>query len=68
MDIHHDTSFRSILEDDSISSTFKAYIHFCLGKGAGLWLVVRPFIRLFHIAHFIFTLVFLSWFDLTFGI
>jgi hypothetical protein len=29
MDIHHNTSIKSILEDDSI----------CLGKGARLWLV-----------------------------
>jgi len=42
MDIHHDTSLRFILEDDSISSTSKACIHSCLGKGAWLWLVVRP--------------------------
>ncbi len=56
MDIHHDTSLKSILEDDSISSTFKAHIHFCLGKGLGLWLVVRPSICLFHITHFTFTL------------
>jgi hypothetical protein len=56
MDIHHNTSFRSILEDDSISSSSRTHIHFCLGKGAKLWLVVRPFIRLFHIAHFTFTL------------
>jgi hypothetical protein len=40
MDFHHDTSFRSILEDDSISLTFKIHIHSCLGKGVGLWLVV----------------------------
>jgi hypothetical protein len=33
MDIHHDTSFRSILEDDSISFISKSCIHFCLGKG-----------------------------------
>jgi hypothetical protein len=56
MDIHHDTSFRSILEDDSISSTFRARIQFCSGKGVGLWLVVRPSICLFHITHIIFTL------------
>ncbi len=35
MDIHHDTSFRSILEDDSISSTSKARIRSYLGKGQG---------------------------------
>jgi hypothetical protein len=51
MDIHHNTSLKSIF-----SSTFKARIHFCLGKGLGLWLVVRPSICLFHIAHFTFTL------------
>jgi hypothetical protein len=55
MDIHHDTSFKSILEDDSISSTSKVHIHFCLGKGAGLWLVVKPFIYSFHITHATFT-------------
>jgi hypothetical protein len=55
MDIHHDTSLKSILEDDSISSSSRAHIHFCLGKGAGLWLVVKPFIYSFHITHFTFT-------------
>jgi hypothetical protein len=54
--IHHDTSFGYILEDDSISSTFRIRIHFCLGKGVKLWLVVRPSIYSFHITHFIFTL------------
>jgi hypothetical protein len=56
MDIHHNTSFESILEDDSIFSTFKAYICSCLGKGAGLWLIVKPSIYSFWIAHFTFTL------------
>jgi len=55
MDIHHDTSLRSILEDNSISSSLRAHIHFCLSKGARLWLVVRPFICSFHIAHSTFT-------------
>jgi hypothetical protein len=55
MDIHHDTSLRFILEDDSISLTSRACICSCLGKGVGLWLVVRPFISLFCIAHFTFT-------------
>jgi hypothetical protein len=45
-----------ILEDDSISSTSKARIHFCLGKGMGLWLIAKPYICSFHIAHFTFTL------------
>jgi hypothetical protein len=60
MNIHHDTSFRSILKDDSISITCKAHIHFCLGKGVRLWLIARPFIYSFHIAHstFILTLYF----------
>jgi hypothetical protein len=55
MDIHHDTSLKSILKDDSMCSTFRAHIHFCLGKGLQLWLVVRPFICLFYITHFTFT-------------
>ncbi len=55
MDIHHDTSFRSILEDDSISLTFRALTRFCQSKGAKLWLVARPFIHSFHIAHSSFT-------------
>jgi hypothetical protein len=66
MDIHHDKSFRSILEDDSISLTSRAYIYFCSAKGVGLWLIIRPFIYLFHIAHFTFisTLHFVSiWFN-----
>ncbi len=41
MDVHHNTSFRSILEDDSISSTSRARICFCLGKKARLWLIVK---------------------------
>jgi len=70
MDIHHNTSFKFILEDDSISSTSKACICFCLGKGVGLWLIVRPFIHSFHITHSTFTLklCFSSRFDLTFDI
>jgi hypothetical protein len=32
MDFHHDTSFKSILDDDSISSTSRAHIQFCLVK------------------------------------
>jgi hypothetical protein len=55
MDIHHDTSF-IFLEDGSISSSSGARSHSCLGKRARLWLVVRPFIGLFHIAYFTFTL------------
>ncbi len=55
MDFHHDTSFKSILENDSISSTSKTHIHFCSNKGAGLWLVVRPSIHSFRITHSIFT-------------
>jgi hypothetical protein len=57
MDFHHDTSLRSILEYDSISLTSITCIHSCSSKGAGLWLVVKPSIHLFHIAHFTFTLV-----------
>jgi hypothetical protein len=55
IDIHHDTSLKFILEDDSISSACKAHIRFCLGKGVGLWLVARPSIHLFHITHTTFT-------------
>jgi hypothetical protein len=56
MDIHHDTSFRSILEDDSIFPTSKTHICFCLVKRATLWLITKQSIRLFYIAHFTFTL------------
>jgi hypothetical protein len=42
MNIHHNTSYKFILEDNSISSAFKAYIRSCLGRGAGLWLIIRP--------------------------
>jgi hypothetical protein len=62
MDIHHDTSFRSILEDDSISSTSRAHIHFCLSKGARLWLIVKLAIYLFvshHTFYFHFSIAFL---------
>jgi hypothetical protein len=56
MEIHHDASFRSILEDDFISSTFIAHIRSCLNKRAGLWLIIKPSICLFCIAHYTFTL------------
>jgi hypothetical protein len=56
MNVHHDTFFRSILEDGSISLAFKVRIHSCLSKGAGLWLIVKPYIHSF-LAHFTFTLV-----------
>jgi hypothetical protein len=55
MDLHHDTSLRSILEDDFISLTSRTCICYCSGKRVGLWLVVRSFICLFHITCFIFT-------------
>ncbi len=55
MDIHHDTSFGYIQEDDSISSTSKAHIYFCLNKKVGLQLIIRPSIHLFHITHSTFT-------------
>jgi hypothetical protein len=54
MDIHHDTSFRSILEDDSIFLASKTCIRSCSGKGAGLWLIVKPSICFLHY-YFIFT-------------
>jgi hypothetical protein len=55
MDYHHDTSLKSILEDDSISLASKTHICFYSNKGARLWLVVRPSIHLFCITHFTFT-------------
>jgi hypothetical protein len=55
MNIHHNISLESILEDDSISSTSKTHIRSCLSKGVGLWLVSRPFICSIHIAHSTFT-------------
>jgi hypothetical protein len=67
MDIHHDTSLRFILKDDSIFSASKVHIHSYLNKGARPWLVVRPFIHSFCITHSIFisTLCFISvWFNL----
>ncbi len=51
----HDTSFRSILEDDFISFISRTHICFCSGKGARLWLFATPSIHLFYIAHSIFT-------------
>jgi hypothetical protein len=56
MDMNHDTSFRSILEDDSISLTFRTCIRSCSGKGVRLWLIVKPSIHSFCITHFTFTL------------
>jgi len=64
MDIHHDTSFKSILEDDSISLASRAHICSCSGKGAGLWLIARPSICSFHITHFTFILALRSRFNL----
>jgi hypothetical protein len=55
MNFHHNTSIRPILEDDSISLASRAYICSCSGKGARLWLVVRPFIYSFCITHSTFT-------------
>jgi hypothetical protein len=56
MDFHHNTSLKSILEKDSISSSSKAHIRSCLGKGVGIWLVDKPSICLFRIIHFSFIL------------
>ncbi len=55
MYIQHNTSIKSVLEDDSISSTSRTCICSYLSKGAGLWLVVNPSIHSFHIAHSTFT-------------
>jgi hypothetical protein len=52
MDIHHDTSLRPILEDDSISLASRAHIHSCSGKGVRLWVIVRPSIHSVRITHF----------------
>ncbi len=69
MDIHHNTSLRSILEDDSIFSTLRSRVHFCSGKGVGLWLFVRPFIYSFCITfYFHLSVAFSFQFDLTLGI
>jgi hypothetical protein len=57
-----------ILEDDSISLASKAYIHFCSGKGVGLWLVVEPQFVLHYKFYFRFSVTFSSWFNLAFGI
>jgi hypothetical protein len=55
MDIHHNTSLRCILEDDSISLASKAYIHYFSSKGVGLKLDIKSFIHLFRITHYTFT-------------
>jgi len=40
LDIHHDTSFRSILENDFITLTSKAHIYFVWARGQGYdWLL-----------------------------
>jgi hypothetical protein len=57
MNTYHDTSFRSILEDDFISLTSKVCIHSYSGKGTKLWLVARSSICSFWIAHSTFILV-----------
>jgi hypothetical protein len=46
MDFDHDTSFKFILEDDSISLASKARIHFCSSKGQGYgWLLGHLSVR-----------------------
>jgi len=65
MEIHHNTSFRSILEDDFMSSTFRTHIRFCLSKRAGLWLIIRSSIHLFFITHYTFTLTLHFQLDMT---
>jgi hypothetical protein len=64
MDIHHDTSFRSILEDDSISLASGIHICSCSDKRVGLLLIIRPSIRSFCITHFTFTSTFCFHFNL----
>jgi len=53
-----------ILEDDSISSNFKAFIHFCSSTGTGLCLIIKLSICSFHIAHSTFTLTLCCCFNL----
>ncbi len=63
MNIHHDTSLRSILEDDFISLTSKAHIYSCLARGQGYgWLPYHLFVCftshiLLSFQHCIFVLV-----------
>jgi hypothetical protein len=64
MDIYHDTSLKSILEDNSISLASRTCIHSCLGKGVELWLVDKPSIHSFRITHYTFTPMFHFHFDL----
>ncbi len=49
-----DTSFKSILENDSIFSTFRVHICSCSSKGAELWLITRPSICSFYITNLTF--------------
>jgi hypothetical protein len=67
MDIHHDTSFKFILEDDSISSASRAHIRSSSCKGVGLWLVVNH-LSIHFTSHILFSpqrYVFISiWFSL----
>ncbi len=51
MDIHHNTSLRFILKDDFISLASKACICSCSNNGTRLWLVAKPFICSFRMAH-----------------
>jgi hypothetical protein len=41
MDIHHNTSLKSILKNDSISLAFGVRIQFCSNKGTRLWLIFK---------------------------
>jgi hypothetical protein len=81
MDIH-DTSLKSILEDDSISLTSKAGIHSpCSNKNESIlqgewqkchsgygWLLSHLFIRFALHTYFHLNIVFSSWFDSAFNI
>jgi len=55
MDFHHNTSFRFILEDDSISSTSKARIRFCLGNEGKAMVGCYAIYLFVYITHFTFT-------------
>jgi len=58
MDFHHDTSFRSILEDNPFLQHLKLAFVLVRTRGHDYgWLVIRPSIHPFCITHFTFTLV-----------
>ncbi|KAG6556932.1 hypothetical protein Mapa_001347 [Marchantia paleacea] len=51
MESHHDTTFSSIMHDDSLSITSRIHIPSLLGKGRGIWLIAQSSLLLLSTSH-----------------